>query len=43
MARGVTVKVEGLKDLEKALEQFKPATSKAIARRWPDRVGARVA
>lgn len=28
-----TVKVEGLKDLEKALEQFKPATAKAIARR----------
>jgi HK97 gp10 family phage protein len=33
MARAVTVKIDGLKDLEKALEQFKPATSKAIARR----------
>jgi len=33
MARAVTVKLEGFKDLEKALQQFKPVTSKAIARR----------
>ena len=33
MSRGVTVKVEGLKDLEKALSELKVSTARNIARR----------
>lgn len=33
MSRGVTVKVEGLKDLEKALSEMKVSTARNIARR----------